>query len=120
MSGDPTPRLLAAAAALTGAAFLMLRTEPSWTGVLVGLACLALWALGTLAARPGRSLALTKPSRPLVLEAVVVETPRARPELLLPAPPHPVRRDIAVRPTQLPDVPRHRRRVTERHMRGRR
>lgn len=119
MSGDPTPRLLAAAAALTGAAFLMLRSEPSWTGVLVGLACLALWALGTLAAKPGRTLALTKPSRPMVLEAVVVETPRSRPELLQ-APPRPDRQAIAVRPTQLPEVPSRRLRVTERRMRGRR
>lgn len=106
MSGDPTPRLLAAAAALTGAAFLMVRTEPSWTGVLVGLACLALWALGTLAAKP---LVLAKPSRPMVLEAVIVETPRAKPDLLLPAP---------VRPTRLPEVTTYRQRTVM--QRGRR
>ena len=119
MSGDPTPRLLAAAAALTGAAFLMLRSEPSWTGVLVGLACLALWGLGTRAAKPGRTAALTKPPPPMVLEAVGVETPGSRPELL-PAPPRPDRQAIAVRPTQLPEVPSRRLRVTERRMRGRR
>ena len=109
MSGDPTPRLLAAAAALTGAAFLMVRTEPSWTGVLVGLACLALWALGTLAAKPGRHLVLDTPSRPMVLEAVIVETPRAKPDLLLPPP---------VRPTRLPEVPTYRQRTVM--QRGRR
>ncbi|WP_187193605.1 MULTISPECIES: energy transducer TonB [unclassified Methylobacterium] len=85
MSGDPTPRLLAAASALTGAASLMVRSEPSWTGVLVGLSCLALWAAGTLASRPGKPLALTKSARPVVLEAVIVERPR--PPLLPPPPP---------------------------------
>ncbi|SFM21840.1 energy transducer TonB [Methylobacterium pseudosasicola] len=111
MSGDPTPRLFAAAAALTGAAFLMVRSEPSWTGILVGLACLALWALGTLAAKPDKPLALTKPSRPMVLKAVIVETPRAKPDLLLLPPP---------RPTQLPEVPTHRQRVVGQRTRGRR
>ncbi|MCJ2139653.1 energy transducer TonB [Methylobacterium sp. E-066] len=106
MSGDPTPRLFAAAAALTGAAFLMVRSEPSWTGVGFGLACLALWAIGTLAAKSGKPLALTKPARPLVLEAVVVETPRAKPELL-PALPS---------PTRLPESPSHRQRVIERRI----
>ncbi|MCJ2057286.1 energy transducer TonB [Methylobacterium sp. J-048] len=120
MSGESSPRLFAAAAALTGAAFLMVRSEPSWTGVLVGLSCLALWGLGTLAAKPGRPRTLTKLSRPVVLEAVVVETTRAKPELLLPAPPRPVRQAIAARPTQLPAVPSHRQRVVERHVRGRR
>lgn len=80
MSGDPTPRLFAAAASLLGTGILMCRAEPSWDGILIGLLCLGLWALGTLAARP---LPLTEPVR--ARAAVVVETPRARPELL-PAP----------------------------------
>jgi len=119
MSGDPTPRLFAAAAALTGAASLMVRSEPSWTGVGVGLICLALWAIGTLAAKSGKPLALTEPARPIVLKAVVVETPRARPDLLqaLPPPLHP---DIVARPTQLPVAPTHRQRVVGRHTGGRR
>jgi len=103
MSGDPTPRLLAAASALTGAAALMVRSEPSWTGVLVGLSCLALWAVGTLASRPGKPLALTKPARPVVLEAVIVERPR--PPLLLPPPRAAEAAAADLHPTDLGKVP---------------
>ncbi|MFC6742435.1 hypothetical protein ACFQEW_27490 [Methylobacterium tardum] len=85
ISGDPTPRLFAAGAALTGTGILMCRSEPSWDGILVGLLCLGLWALGTLAARPARPSRRARPTRPMILEAVVVETPRAAP-LLLPPP----------------------------------
>jgi len=108
-SVDPTPRLFAAVAALTGTGILMCRAEPSWDGILIGLLCLGLWALGTLAARPVRS---ARPARPRVLEAVVVETPRARPELL-PAP-RPARPATAPR---LLDVPTHRQRVVGRQRR---
>lgn len=120
ISGDPTPRLFAAAAALTGTGVLMCRSEPSWDGILVGLLCLGLWALGTLAARPARPLRRARPvrpMRPMILEAVVVETPRAVP-LLLPA-----RRMTARVPaaaSQLPTVPTHRQRVIERYTRQRR
>jgi hypothetical protein len=116
-SGDPTPRLFAAGAALTGTGILMCRSEPSWDGILVGLLCLGLWALGTLAARPARRSRRARPTRPMILEAVVVETPRAAP-LLLPAP-----RMSAGVPTaaaRLPEVLTHRQRVVERHIRQRR
>ena len=105
-SVDPTPRLLAAAAALTGTGILMCRAEPSWDGLLIGLLCLGLWVLGTLAARSARP---ARAARPIVLEAVVVETPRARPELL-PAP-RPARPANVPR---LPELPTHRQRVVER------
>ncbi|MCJ2085257.1 energy transducer TonB [Methylobacterium sp. E-005] len=116
-SVDPTPRLFAAAAALTGTGILMCRTEPSWDGILLGLLCLGLWALGTLAARPSRP---ARPARPLMLEAVVVETPRAPPELL-PAPrPAAGRAAVPLLATRPPEVPTHRQRVAERHTRRRR
>lgn len=117
ISGDPTPRLFAAAAALTGTGILMCRSEPSWDGILVGLLCLGLWALGTLAARSARPLRRARPLRPMILEAVVVETPRAAP-LLLPA-----RRMTARVPaaaSELPAMPTHRQRVIERYTRQRR
>lgn len=117
ISGDPTPRLFAAAASLTGAGILMCRPEPSWDGILIGLLCLGLWALGTLAARPMRLTRPARPMRPTVLEAVIVETPRARPELL-PAP-RPAAR-IPVGTSRLPEVPTHRQRVVERYTRQRR
>lgn len=111
-SGDPTPRLFAAVASLTGTGILMCRAEPSWDGILIGLSCLGLWVLGTLAARSARPV---RPARPMVLEAVVIETPRAPPELL------PARRAArAGRPvpaTLLPDVPTHRQRMVERQRR---
>ncbi|MCJ2064684.1 energy transducer TonB [Methylobacterium sp. J-088] len=108
-SGDPTPRLLAALAALTGTGILMCRTEPSWDGILIGLLCLGLWALGTLAARPRR---LPRPARPMMLEAVIVETPRA-PLALLPAP----RPAVPVPAPRLLDVPMQRPRAVARRRR---
>ncbi|MDP4006915.1 energy transducer TonB [Methylobacterium sp. NEAU K] len=114
ISGDPTPRLFAAAAALTGTAVLMYRSEPSREGVLIGLSCLALWALGTLASKPGKPLPLTKPARPMGLKTVIVETPRT-PQLLLPAPGPAERREVLGLPAALPEVPTHRQRVIERH-----
>lgn len=121
-SADPTPRLFAAAAALTGTGILMCRTEPSWDGILIGLFCLGLWALGTfgtLAARPGRPVRSAPRMRPIVLEAVVVETPRFPPELL-PAPRPPAARDCALAgPSRLPELPSHRQRVVERYTRRR-
>ncbi|MCJ2048664.1 energy transducer TonB [Methylobacterium sp. J-070] len=113
-SGDPTPRLLAAAASLTGTGILMCRPDPSVDGILIGLLCLGLWALGTLAARPGRVARPARSARPRVLEAVILETPRAIPQLL-PAP-RPASRAGASR---LPEVPTHRQRVVERHTRQR-
>lgn len=117
-SADPTPRLFAATAAFTGAGILMCQTEPSWDGILIGLFCLGLWALGTLAARPGRPARPARAMRPVVLEAVIVETPRSMPELL-PAP-RPVTSDRP-RPgaPRLLDVPTHRQRVVERYTRKR-
>ncbi|MEE7503292.1 energy transducer TonB [Methylobacterium sp. C33D] len=118
-SADPTPRLFAAAAALTGTGILMCRTEPSWDGILIGLFCLGLWALGTLAARPERPVRPAPARRPLVLEAVVVETPRA-PMELLPAPRPAAARDRTPPGSSgLPDVPTHRQRVVERSTRRR-
>ena len=108
--GDPTPRLLAAMASLTGTGILMCRTEPSWDGILIGLLCLGVWALGTLAVRPTRPL---KPARPVMLEAVIVETPRA-PPVLLPAP----RPAAPVPAPRLLEAPTHR--VAERYTRRRR
>jgi len=116
-SGDPTPRLFAAGAALTGTGILMCRSEPSWDGILVGLLCLGLWALGTLAARPARPSRRARPKRPMILEAVVVETPRAAP-LLLPAPRMPA--GVPTAASRLPEVLTHRQRVVERHIRHRR
>ncbi|MCJ2137503.1 energy transducer TonB [Methylobacterium sp. J-026] len=113
ISGDPTPRLFAAAAALTGTGILMCRAEPSGDGILVGLLCLGLWALGTLAARPTRP---ARPVRPMVLEAVVVETPRAPPELL----PAPRPAGLRTAPARGPGLPTHRQRVVERHTHRRR
>ena len=75
-SGDPTPRLLAAAASLTGTGILMCRPDPSLDGILIGLLCLGLWALGTLAARPSRSSGAARRARPRVLEAVILEADR--------------------------------------------
>ncbi|MGH1573619.1 energy transducer TonB [Methylobacterium sp. P31] len=118
ISGDPTPRLFAAAASLTGTGVLMCRSEPSWGGILIGLLCLGLWALGTLAARPMRLARPAQPRRPMVLEAVV-ETPRAAPELL-PAPQRAARAGNPVGPSRLPEVPTHRQRVVERYTRQRR
>ena len=114
-SGDPTPRLFAATAALTGTGLLMCRTEPSWDGVLIGLLCLGLWALGTVAARSARAPA-PGPARPMVLEAVIVETPRT-PQALLPAPRTAGRTDAPVSAARLSVVPTHRQRVAERHTR---
>ncbi|MCJ2020217.1 energy transducer TonB [Methylobacterium sp. E-065] len=108
-SGDPTPRLLAALAALTGTSILMCRTEPSWDGILIGLLCLGLWALGTLAVRPTRP---PRPARPMMLEAVIVETPRA-PLALLPAP----RPAVPVPAPRLLDVPTQRPRAVARRRR---
>ncbi|MEL6064858.1 MULTISPECIES: energy transducer TonB [unclassified Methylobacterium] len=117
MSGDPTPRLFAAVASLTGTGILMCRTEPSWDGILIGLLCLGLWALGTLAARPAR--APVRPARPMVLEAVIVETPRAG-QALLPAP-HPTGRPHGPgAASRLTEAPTHRQRVIERYTRQRR
>ncbi|MCJ2069275.1 energy transducer TonB [Methylobacterium sp. J-030] len=107
-SGDPTPRLFAAAASLTGTGILMCRAEPSWDGILIGLLCLGLWALGTVAARTPRA---ARPARPMMLEAVVVETPRAPPELL----PAPRRAGPPAFASRLPEGPPHRQRVVERH-----
>ncbi|WP_457106757.1 energy transducer TonB [Methylobacterium sp. P5_C11] len=119
-SGDPTPRLFAAAASLTGTGILMCRTEPSWDGILIGLLCLGLWALGTFAARPMRPTVPAPPRRrPIVLEAVVVETPRY-PLELLPAPRPAAGRSGGAPPSRLPDVPTHRQRVIERYTRQRR
>jgi hypothetical protein len=117
ISGDPTPRLFAAVAALTGTGLLMCRSEPSWDGILAGLLCLGLWGLGTLAARPARPLRRARPRRPMILEAVVVETPRAAPELL-PAPRTTAR--VPAASPWLPAVPPHRQRVVERYTRQRR
>jgi hypothetical protein len=119
-SGDPTPRLFAAAASLTGTGILMCRAEPSWDGILIGLLCLGLWALGTLAARPLRLAAPTPTprARPIVLEAVVVEAPRA-PPLLLPPPQPAAERRVPAVPSRLPEVPTHRQRVVERYTRRR-
>ncbi|MHB2207853.1 energy transducer TonB [Methylobacterium sp. CM6257] len=119
ISDDPTPRLFAAAASLTGTGVLMCRSEPTWDGILIGLLCLGLWALGTLAARPMRLTRPVPPRRPMVLEAVAVETPRAAPELL-PAPPRAARGGSPVAPSRLPEVPTHRQRVIERYTRQRR
>jgi hypothetical protein len=117
MSGDPTPQLFAAAASLIGTGILMCRAEPSWDGLLIGLVCLGLWAHGTLAARP---LHLAKPvRRPVMWGAVVVERPRARPELL-PAPRSAARVPVPAGASLLPEVPTHRQRVVERHTRQRR
>jgi hypothetical protein len=119
-SVDPTPRLLAAAASLTGTGILMCRPEPSRDGILVGLLCLGLWAVFTLAARPVRRPAPARPVRPRMLEAVVVETPRAEPELL-PAPrpaagllPGPPRRH-GILPEMPPEMPPHPQRVVARY-----
>ncbi|MEE7448683.1 energy transducer TonB [Methylobacterium radiotolerans] len=118
-SADPTARLFAAGAALTGTGILMCRTEPSWDGILIGLFCLGLWALGTCAARPGRPARPAPARRPIVLEAIVVETPRAPPELL-PAPRPAAARDRTPSGfSRLPEVPTHRQRVVERHTRKR-
>lgn len=114
-SGDPTPRLFAAVASLTGTGILMCRTEPSWDGILIGLLCLGLWAVGTLAARTTRPV---RPARPLVLKAVVVETPRARPELL-PAPRPAGRALVPAAAARRPEMPTHRQRVAERITRRR-
>src|ERR1700750_836086 len=113
MSADPPPRLFAAGASLIGTGILMCRAEPSGDGVLIGLLCLGLWALGTLAARP---LQLTKtapagwarraPVCPMVLDAVAIEAPRARPELL-PAPRATVRAPVPAGAAQLPEVLTH-------------
>jgi hypothetical protein len=116
-SGDPTPRLFAAGAALTGTGILMCRSEPSWDGILVGLLCLGLWALGTLAARPARPSRRARPTRPMILEAVVVETPRAAPLLL---PPPRMTAGVPTAASRLPEVLTHRQRVVERHTRRRR
>ncbi|XYD09149.1 energy transducer TonB [Methylobacterium sp. NMS12] len=114
-SADPTPRLFAAAAALTGTGILMCRTEPSWDGILIGLFCLGLWALGTLGARPERAVRPAPARRPIVLEAVVVETPRSPPELL-PAPRPAAARDRTPAGfARLPEVPTHRQRVVQRY-----
>lgn len=129
MSGDPIPRLFAAASALTGTIVLMVRSEPSWTGLLIGLSCLGLWGLGTLASKSGAPLPLTRPARPIVLKAVIVEPRQPPPELLLarPLPNHQSganhqaganHHEIMVRPTQLPEVPTYRQRVVGRQMRG--
>jgi hypothetical protein len=109
-SADPTPRLLAAGASLTGTGILMCRTEPSWDGILIGLLCLGLWALGTLATRPGAVTRPTRTMRPVLLEAVVVERPRP-PPLLLPAPRTSADDRAGSSPSRLPDRPTHRPRV---------
>jgi hypothetical protein len=120
-SGDPTPRLFAAAASLTGTGILMCRAEPSWAGLLIGLASLALWALGTLAARPTRLAKPARPIRPVVLEAVVVARPPAPPApLLLPAPQPAVRAGGPAGAPHLPEVPTHRQRVVQGYVRQRR
>jgi hypothetical protein len=118
-AGDPTPRLFAAAASLTGTGILMCRQEPSWEGIAIGLASLGLWAVGTLAARPARTARAQRSARPQVLQAVVVETPRAALELL-PAPRPATRADAPAGPSWLPGVPTHRERVVERQTRQRR
>ncbi|MGU3662631.1 energy transducer TonB [Methylobacterium sp. A49B] len=118
-SGDPTPRLFAAAASLTGTGILMCRAEPSWDGILIGLLCLGLWALGTFAARPDRGPRPARSTRPRVLEAVILETPRAIPELL-PAPRPVSRAAVPAGASHLPEAPTHRQRVVERYTRQRR
>ena len=115
MSDDPIPRLFAATAALGGTTILMLRSEPSWEGILIGLSCLGLWALGRLASTPGRPLRLTKPARTKMPRAVIVERPRPPPELL-PAP-STGGRDILMLSTRLPEVPVHRQAMIERYRR---
>lgn len=118
-SGDPTPRLLAAVASLTGTGILMCRTEPSWDGILIGLLCLGLWALGTLGSLGTRAARRARAAQPLVLEAVVVETPRARPELL-PAPRPAGRAHLPANAARLPQAPTYRQRAVERQTRRRR
>ncbi|MCJ2097442.1 energy transducer TonB [Methylobacterium sp. E-046] len=128
-SGDPTPRLFAAAASLTGTGILMSRPDPSLEGILIGLLCLGLWALGTLAAWPSRTVRPARSTRPRVLEAVILEAPRfdtrrfdTRPALpvLLPAPRPAPRAMVQAGAPRRPEVPTHRQRVIEGHTRNRR
>jgi hypothetical protein len=118
-SGDPTPRIFAAAASLIGTGILMCRQEPSWDGLAIGLASLGLWAVGTLAARPAQAVGAARPARPQVLEAVIVETPRAAPQLL-PAPRPATRAGASAGPSWLAGAPTHRQRMVERQARQRR
>ena len=118
-SGDPTPRLLAAAASLTGTGILMCRADPSLDGILTGLLCLGLWALGTVAARLSRLRGPVRPARPQVLEAIILETPRHALELL-PAPRPSSRAVERADASLLPAVPTYRQRVVERYTRRRR
>jgi hypothetical protein len=97
----------------------MCRAEPSWDGILIGLFCLGLWALGTFAARPARGPLPARSTRPRVLEAVILEMPRATPELL-PAPRPASRAVVPAGASDLPDAPTHRQRVVERRTRQRR
>ena len=125
-SGDPTPRLVAAAASLTGTGILMCRPDPSVDGILIGLLCVGLWALGTLAARPSRAGRGSSSARPRVLEAVILETPRfetrgfePRPAMLelLPAPRAASHAAGPAGVAHLPEVPTHRQRVVTRQRR---
>ena len=125
-SGDPTPRLFAAAASLSGSGILMCRPDPSLDGILIGLLCLGLWALGTLAARPSRAGRRSHPARPRVLEAVILETPRVEVRRfeprtttleLLPAPRAASQAAGPAGASPLLKVPTHRQRVVTRQRR---